>query len=60
MTVNANVIVIVIINQGVHSVKLIFSGALDKHTIRHIQQTNLSMHTKHTTKETKIKLQLRM
>ena len=27
------VIVIVIFNQGVHSVKLIFSGAVDKHTI---------------------------
>ena len=27
------VIVIAIFNQGVHSVKLIFSGALDKHTI---------------------------
>ena len=27
------VIVIVIFNQGVHSAKLIFSGALNKHTI---------------------------
>ena len=36
------VIEIVIFNQGVHSVKLIFNGALDKHTIiTHIRQTNL-------------------
>jgi len=55
-------IVIVILNQGVHSVKLIFSGALDKHTIQ-IHTTNryakTNMHTKHITKETKTKLQLR-
>jgi len=46
--------VIVTFNQGVHSVKLIFSGFLDKHTIwthttNKITKTN--MHTKQTTKE---------
>ena len=55
------VIVIVIFNQEVHSVKLIFSGALDKHTIYTTNiQKKTSMHTKHTTKETKTKLQLRI